>query len=565
MSQNNITLSGLARALMQHDLITKEQAFALTERALNEKTVFIDELLAAKYISPTKLAHFLSSAFQLPLLDLDNYNFANIPREILEGPLMVDKALIPLENKNNVLFLATSDPTMMADFQAITFKTDLKIDLIIVEHDKLIRALELVKQSEVDILFKSLDNEELDGISTDEEYDETGGDIEDAPVVKFIHKVLVDAIAAGTSDIHFEPYEKFYRIRFRKDGGLQEITRPPLLLRDKISARVKVMARLDISEKRVPQDGRIKLKISKDKSVDFRVSILPTLFGEKIVMRILDSTAASLNIDALGFEPEQKALLLKNIVRPYGMVLVTGPTGSGKTVSLYTAINILNTPDCNIATAEDPVEINLEGINQVNINDKQGLTFSAALKSFLRQDPDIILVGEIRDYETADIAIKAAQTGHMVFSTLHTNDAPSTLTRLLNMGIAPFNVASSVLLIMAQRLGRRLCKCKVPIELPKQTLLEAGFLESDLDGSWQLYGPSGCDVCGGSGYKGRCGIYELMPITDGITRLILTNANAAQIGDLALAEGMIDLRRSGLLKVKAGIMSLAEVEALTNQ
>lgn len=565
MSQNNITLSGLARALMQHDLITKEQAFELTERALNEKTVFIDELLAKRYISAKKLAHFLSSAFHLPLMDLDNYNFANIPREILEGPLMVDKALIPLENKNNTLFLATSDPTMIADFQFITFKTDLKIDLIIVEHDKLTRALELVRQSEVDILFKSLDNEELDGISTDEEYDEEGGDIEDAPVVKFIHKVLVDAIAAGTSDIHFEPYEKFYRIRFRKDGGLQEITRPPLLLRDKISARVKVMARLDISEKRIPQDGRIKLKVSKDKSVDFRVSILPTLFGEKIVMRILDSTAASLNIDVLGFEPEQKALLLKNIVRPYGMVLVTGPTGSGKTVSLYTAINILNTPDCNIATAEDPVEINLEGINQVNINDKQGLTFSAALKSFLRQDPDIILVGEIRDYETADIAIKAAQTGHMVFSTLHTNDAPSTLTRLLNMGIAPFNVASSVLLIMAQRLGRRLCKCKVPIELPKQILLEAGFLESDLDGSWQLYGPNGCDVCGGSGYKGRCGIYELMPITDGITRLILTNANAAQIGDLALAEGMIDLRRSGLLKVKAGVMSLAEVEALTNQ
>ncbi|MBY0346258.1 MAG: type IV-A pilus assembly ATPase PilB [Neisseriaceae bacterium] len=565
MSQNNITLSGLARALMQHDLITKEQAFAATERALSERTTFIDELLAAKYISSFKLANFLSVAFQLPLLDLDNYNFANIPREILEGPLMVDRALIPLEKKNNTLFLATSDPTMMAEFQAITFKTDLKIDLIIVEHDKLMRALELVKQSEVDILFKSLDNDDLEGISTDGELEENGGDIEDAPVVKFIHKILVDAIAAGTSDVHFEPYEKFYRIRFRKDGGLQEITRPPLLLRDKISARVKVMARLDISERRIPQDGRIKLKISRDKSVDFRVSILPTLFGEKIVMRILDSTAASLNIDALGFEPEQKELLLKNIVRPYGMVLVTGPTGSGKTVSLYTAINILNTPDSNIATAEDPVEINLEGINQVNINDKQGLTFSAALKSFLRQDPDIILVGEIRDYETADIAIKAAQTGHMVFSTLHTNDAPSTLTRLLNMGIAPFNVASSVLLIMAQRLGRRLCQCKKPIELPRETLLEAGFLESDLDGSWQLYGPNGCDICGGSGYKGRVGIYELMPITDGITRLILTNANAAQIGDLALSEGMIDLRRSGLLKVKAGIMSLVEVEALTNQ
>jgi type IV pilus assembly protein PilB len=377
--------------------------------------------------------------------------------------------------------------------------------------------------------------------------------------------VLLDAIQAGASDLHFEPYEKFYRIRMRVDGELREFAQPPLAIKEKLASRIKVISRLDISERRVPQDGRMKLAIGPGRSIDFRVSTLPTLFGEKIVMRILDPQATKLGIDALGYEPDQREAMLDAIRRPYGMILVTGPTGSGKTVSLYSCLNILNQPGINISTAEDPAEINLPGINQVNVNDKAGLTFAAALKSFLRQDPDIIMVGEIRDLETADIAIKAAQTGHMVMSTLHTNDAPTTLTRMMNMGVAPFNIASSVILITAQRLARRLCACKQPLDLDEDALLQAGFLESDLDGSWQAFRPVGCEHCGGSGYKGRLGIYQVMPITEEIQRIILANGNAMQIADQARREGVRDLRRSGLIKVMHGVTSIEEVLGVTNE
>ena len=395
---------------------------------------------------------------------------------------------------------------------------------------------------------------------------EEDSDVEDAPVVKYIQKILLDAISAGASDIHFEPYERYYRIRYRVDGILAEVAQPPLAIKDKVASRIKVISRLDIAEKRVPQDGRMKLMLTKNKAIDFRVSTLPTLYGEKIVMRILDSSGVKLGIEALGYEPDQQKHLLDAIGRPYGMVLVTGPTGSGKTVSLYTCLNILNQPGINISTAEDPAEIQLPGVNQVNVNDKAGLTFATALRAFLRQDPDIVMVGEIRDLETADIAIKAAQTGHLVLSTLHTNDAPSTLVRMQNMGVAPFNIASSVILITAQRLGRKLCtQCKQPEDIPPEALLRAGFAEEDLDGSWQPYGPVGCDHCKGSGYKGRVGIYQVLPITDEMRQLIMRNGSAIDIADQARREGIRDLRQSGLLKVRAGITSLEEIEAVTNE
>ena len=390
-------------------------------------------------------------------------------------------------------------------------------------------------------------------------------EVDDAPVVKFIQKVMIDAISDGASDIHFEPYERYYRIRFRIDGELREITQPPLVLKEKIASRLKVISKLDISEKRVPQDGRLKLVLSKDRAIDMRVSTLPTLHGEKLVLRILDSSAASLNIDALGYEPEQKEAMLAAIGRPYGMILATGPTGSGKTVSLYTCLNLLNRPGTNISTAEDPAEINLSGVNQVNVNEKAGLTFASAMRAFLRQDPDVIMVGEIRDLETAEIAVKAAQTGHLVLSTLHTNDAPTTLTRLVNMGIPAFNVASSVILITAQRLARRLCSCKKPEDIPVEALVDAGFADDDLDGTWRPFGPAGCDRCKGSGYKGRVGVYQVMPISDEMRRLIMRGGNALEIGDQARLEGIRDLRQSGLLKVRQGITSLEEVMAVTNE
>ena len=414
----------------------------------------------------------------------------------------------------------------------------------------------------------ALDDVELDmGVSEDEsnQNDAATMEIDDAPIVKYLQKILLDAINAGVSDIHFEPYEKFFRIRYRLDGVLREVAQPPLAIKDKLASRIKVISKLDISEKRVPQDGRMKLVLSKSRAIDFRVSTMPTMHVEKICMRILDPSSATLGIDALGYDPDQKEILLEAIQRPYGMILVTGPTGSGKTVSLYTCLNILNQPGINISTAEDPCEINLPGVNQVNVNEKSGLTFAVALKAFLRQDPDIIMVGEIRDLGTADISIKAAQTGHMVFSTLHTNDAPTTLTRMLNMGIAPFNIASSVILITAQRLARKLCSCKAPIDIPHQALLDAGFNEAELDGTWTPYKPVGCDICKGSGYKGRVGIYQVMPITDAMNRIIMTNGNAIDIADQAKRDGVRDLRGSGLRKVKQGLTSLEEIMAVTNE
>ncbi|MBA4706898.1 type IV-A pilus assembly ATPase PilB [Aquitalea magnusonii] len=563
-------ISGLGRALVQNNALLLQDAEAIQRLAQASGITFVEQLIASKKMSAVEVATFASGVFGYPLLDMGAIDPAQLPKGMVDEELIGSRRLVPLFKRGNKLYIGTSDPTQTSAFHAITFKTGLTVEVVVVEDDKLSKVIGKYTE-DATAAIKALENEDfgdLEFVDPDAPtaHSETNQpDVDDAPVVKFIHKVLLDAITGGASDVHFEPYEKFYRIRYRVDGQLKEIAQPPLLLKEKIASRIKVISRLDISEKRVPQDGRLKLVLSKTHSIDFRVSTLPTLYGEKIVMRILDASAASLDIEQLGFEPEQKKLLLEAIGRPYGMVLVTGPTGSGKTVSLYTCLNILNKPDINISTAEDPVEINLPGINQVNVNEKAGLTFSSALKAFLRQDPDVIMVGEIRDFETADISIKAAQTGHMVFSTLHTNNAPATLTRLLNMGVAPFNVASSVLLIMAQRLARRLCShCKAPVDIPDTALLRAGFRQEELDGRWKPYGPVGCDECRGSGYKGRTGIYEVMPITDAMTRLIMQNGTAIDINDLALKEGMVDLRHAGLLKVKRGLTSLAEIEAVTN-
>jgi len=486
---------------------------------------------------------------------------------------MQTNRVLALQARNNILFVAISDPTNLHALDSVQFQMGMSLSPVVVEDDKLGRLIDKVIEAS-DTSLKSLDTGDDFDLGSDDEEEESQAsqqqamEVDDAPVVKFLNKMLMDAINMGASDLHFEPYEKFYRIRYRVDGVLRDITNPPLAIKDKLTSRIKIISNLDISEKRIPQDGRMKLTLSKTRSIDFRVSTLPLVHGEKIVMRILDPSSATLGIEALGYEPIQKERLLNAVSRPYGLVLVTGPTGSGKTVSLYTCLNILNSPGVNIATAEDPCEIPLAGINQVNVNDKQGLTFAAALKSFLRQDPDIIMIGEIRDLETADMAIKAASTGHMVLSTLHTNDAPSTLTRLLNMGVAPFNIASAVTLITAQRLARRLCKnCKVPLDIPKETLLTMGFIEEDFnDEEWTLYGhnPEGCELCNG-GYKGRVGIYQVMPITDAISRIIMKNGTSHDIADQARVEGVNDLRRSGMLKVKQGLTSIEEVEACTNE
>jgi len=516
-----------------------------------------------------QVAEFAAEQFAVPALDLDAVDSGKLPLDLIDRDLAIKHGVLPLSRRKGKTVVAVADPSQVELLDALRFQTGLTVEPVVVPARQLWQMLNQLYQSAASAL-AALTDEALDLVA--EAASDAGNTpaadeaVDDAPVVKFINKVLFDAINEGASDIHFEPYEKLYRIRFRADGMLREVARPPLALKDKITARIKIMAKLDISERRVPQDGRIKLVLNRQKAIDFRVSTLPTLWGEKVVMRILDPSSAMLGIDALGYEPDQKEALLEAIQRPYGMVLVTGPTGSGKTVSLYTCLNILNQPDVNISTAEDPVEINLPGINQVNINEKTGLTFAAALRAFLRQDPDIIMVGEIRDLETADIAVKAAQTGHLVLSTLHTNDAPSTLDRLRSMGLPPFNIASSVILITAQRLARRLCSCKIPQEVPKPALLAAGFTEADLDGSWTLYGPNpkGCDRCHGSGYKGRVGIYEVMPISDAMRELIMTNANTIDLERQARREGVRSLRQSGLLKVKQGVTSLAEVLAVTN-
>jgi type IV pilus assembly protein PilB len=562
------SLSGLARALVQAGRIKEAEAEALLTLAAETKTSFIEQLVGTKKASAPDVARFAADTFGYPLLDLNAFDDAHIQRTAIDRKLIAAHRVVPLHKRGNRLSIAIADPTNLRALDEIRFQTGMAVDPVIVDENQLAPLVAKLSESVEDTL-KSLTNEEInleftDDDSTDKIDEAAALEVDDAPVVKFIQKMLLDAINDGASDIHFEPYEKSYRIRFRTDGILREIASPPLVIKEKIASRIKVISRLNIAEKRVPQDGRMRLVLSKSRAIDFRVSTLPTMYGEKIVLRILDPSSATLGIEVLGYDPDQKALLLDAIQRPYGMVLVTGPTGSGKTVSLYTCLNILNRPGINISTAEDPAEIPLPGINQVNIDDKQGLTFPVALKAFLRQDPDIIMVGEIRDLETAEIAIKAAQTGHMVLSTLHTNDAPSTLTRLMNMGVPTFNIASSILLITAQRLVRRLCTCKKPLDTPIETLLNAGFTESDLDGSWTLYGPGECERCKSSGYKGRVGLYQVMPVTEDIQRMIMANGTALDIAAEAQKEGVNDLRRSGLLKVKQGLTSLDEVLGSTN-
>ena len=568
-----ITFSPLGRALVQQGKLVQGDANAIQAEAKKVGVTFIEQLAASKKLSSREIALFAAHTFGVPLLDLSSVDAEQLPTTLIDSKLVASRRVLPLQKRGNRLFVAMSDPTNDQLLSELKFATGSTLEPVVVEEDKLAilikrfgessaKALDLMMGDDI-----SLDNIDL-GIGVETQPESTAGgadEIDDAPVVKYVHKVLLDAINGGASDIHFEPYEKFYRIRYRTDGILADVAQPPLAIKEKIASRIKIISKMDISEKRVPQDGRMKLRLSATRAIDFRVSSLPTLFGEKICMRILDPTSATLGIEALGYEPEQRAALMHAISRPYGMVLVTGPTGSGKTVSLYTCLNILNKPGINISTAEDPCEINLAGINQVNVNDKAGLTFAAALKSFLRQDPDIIMVGEIRDMDTGEIAIKAAQTGHMVLSTLHTNDAPSTLTRLMNMGIAPFNIATSVILITAQRLARRLCSCKRPIEIPREALLRAGFKEADLDGSWQPYGHAGCDICNNTGYKGRVGIYEVMPVSDEMQRIIMKNGTSIDIADQARKEGVSDLRQSGLRKVKAGMTSLEEIESCTNE
>ncbi|MDY0962853.1 MULTISPECIES: type IV-A pilus assembly ATPase PilB [Massilia] len=562
-------LSGLARALVQANRLSAAQADMLHKKAVQEKTAFIDAVLASGAIEPRALAAFCAETFGYPLFDLSAFAPEFLPTSAIDARLMQAQRVIALAKRGNKLSVALSDPTNTQALDQIKFQSEATVEPVIVPHDALLNLLAAIaKGAEQDLSELAGDDADIEFAEEDQQSatpSEAASDVEDAPIVRFLNKILMDAVQMGASDIHFEPYEKYYRIRLRVDGVLRDHAMPPLSIREKLVSRIKVLARLDIAEKRVPQDGRMRLILSATRAIDFRVSTLPTLFGEKTVMRILDATQAQMGIDALGYDPDQKALLLDAITRPYGMVLVTGPTGSGKTVSLYSCLNLLNKPGINISTAEDPAEINLPGVNQVNVNDKAGLTFPVALKSFLRQDPDIIMVGEIRDLETADIAIKAAQTGHMVFSTLHTNDAPSTLTRLMNMGVAPFNIASSVILITAQRLARRLCSCKQPLEISREALQAAGYRDSDLDGDWRPYGPIGCDRCLGSGYKGRVGIYQIMPISPSIEALILANGNSMEIAAQAEKEGVNSLRRSGLLKVKQGLTSLEEVLGCTNE
>lgn len=564
-------LSGLARTLIQENLLTEVEASAIQTQANTLKAPFITQLIQSRKVSAQVIAETSAKAFGFPYFNLDSFNSDYLPAKKIDGKLMQSNRVMALQIRNNSLFVAISDPTNLHALDSVQFQMGMALSPVVVEDDKLGRWIDKIVEAS-DTSMKSLDSDDDFDLGGDEEAEDTDDspqtlEVDDAPVVKFLNKMLIDAINMGASDLHFEPYEKFYRVRFRVDGILRDITQPPLAIKEKLASRIKIISSMDISEKRIPQDGKMKLVLSKSRTIDFRVSTLPLVNGEKIVIRILDPASAKLGIEALGYEPIQKERLLSAVSRPYGLVLVTGPTGSGKTVSLYTCLNILNDSSVNISTAEDPCEIPLAGINQVNVNDKQGLTFAAALKSFLRQDPDIIMIGEIRDLETADMAIKAASTGHMVLSTLHTNDAPSTLTRLLNMGVAPFNIASAVSLITAQRLARRLCKnCKVQLDVPKQALLDVGFIEEDFDSEWQLYGPKegGCDMCN-NGYKGRVGIYQVMPISPEMSRIIMTSGNAIDIADQAKKEGVNDLRRSGILKVMQGLTSIAEVEACTNE
>nr|WP_315202285.1 type IV-A pilus assembly ATPase PilB [uncultured Albidiferax sp.] len=566
---SSVALPGLGRVLISAGKLGQRAAEDIYRKAQSNRASFIAELMSSGAVSPSDLAHTMSTAFAAPLLDIDAVDRHRLPKDLLDAKICQAYRVVVLSKRNNRLIVATADPSDQEAAEKIKFSTQLGVDWIIAEYDKLSRMVDANAVTTGEAMDNIIggDFDFDDGVITApaETAEINMTEVEDAPVVKFLHKMLLDAYGMRASDLHFEPYEHNYRVRFRIDGELREIASPPVAIKDKLASRIKVISRLDISEKRVPQDGKMKLKIGPDRVIDFRVSTLPTLFGEKIVIRILDPSSAKLGIDALGYEPEEKERVLQAIGRPYGMVLVTGPTGSGKTVSLYTFLNLLNKPGVNIATAEDPSEINLPGVNQVNVNEKAGMTFAVALKSFLRQDPDIIMVGEIRDLETADISIKAAQTGHLVLSTLHTNDAPTTLTRMRNMGIAPFNIASSVILITAQRLARRLCPaCKALIDIPQKTLLESGYAPEELDGSWKPYGPVGCNACN-NGYKGRVGIYQVMPISEEIQRIILRDGSAMDIAEQAKIEGVRTLRQAGLHKVKLGMTSLEEVLAVSNE
>jgi len=564
-------LSGIGRALVAAGDLDQKTAELLFSKAQGNRKNFVAELVNSGAVSSITLAHTLSKAFIAPLLDLDAVDLEALPENLLDQKICRDYGLLPIGRRNNALVIATADPSNREAAEKIKFATQLSVEWVVVEFDKLMtlnasRFTEANEKFAADFLNSDFDEKSLE-VTSDAPLEGSVQDneIDDAPVVRFLQKMLYDAFTMGASDLHFEPYEFSYRVRFRIDGELREIGAPPVSIKEKLASRIKVISRMDISERRIPQDGRMKLKMGRDRTIDFRVSTLPTLFGEKIVIRILDPNSAKMGIEALGYDTIEKERLLRAIGRPYGMVLVTGPTGSGKTVSLYTCLNLLNKPTVNIATAEDPSEINLPGVNQVNVNEKAGLTFAVALKSFLRQDPDIIMVGEIRDLETADISIKAAQTGHMVLSTLHTNDAPSTITRLRNMGVAPFNIASSVVLVTAQRLARRLCpKCKQATDIPEQTLLEAGFKRADLDGSWRPYRAMGCASCN-NGYKGRIGIYQVMPISEEMQRIILRDGSSMDIAEQSEREGVRSLRTSGLQKVKMGLTSVEEVLAVTNE
>ena len=560
--------NALGRALVQQGKLVQADANAIQAEATKAGISFIQQLIGSKKLSAREVSQFAANTFGYPLLDLNAVDVDQLPINLIDSKIVANHRVVALGKRGNRVFVGMSDPSNEQVLQEVKFATGMTMEPVVVEDDKLSSIVRKLTDSASKTIESITEEVDLSGIEvTDGEAapEVATEEVDDAPVVKYVQKILLDAINGGASDIHFEPYEKFYRIRYRTDGILQDVAQPPLAIKEKIASRIKVVSKLDISEKRVPQDGRMRMVLSKTRAIDFRVSTLPTLFGEKICMRILDPSSATLGIDALGYDPDQKENLMAAIGRPYGMVLVTGPTGSGKTVSLYTCLNILNKPGINISTAEDPAEINLPGVNQVNINDKAGLNFPVALKAFLRQDPDIIMVGEIRDIETGEIAIKAAQTGHMVLSTLHTNDAPTTLTRLMNMGIAPFNIASSVILITAQRLARKLCSCKKPVEIPEEALLRAGFKEEDLDGSWQPYGPAGCELCKNTGYKGRVGIYQVMPISEEMERIIMNNGTAIDLADQAQRDGIKDLRQSGLIKVKKGLTSLEEVEGVTNE
>ena len=563
-SEQNISLSGLPKSLIQAGLLNEKQAVSAQQHAIKQKLNFINYIVKEKIADALKIADIAANNFGTPFLDLNSLDPEVIPKDILSEKLVRQHNVLPIYKHHHRLFIAVADPTNLRAIDEIKFQTGMSIETIVVAADSLNEMIELIFQEPENSAFDDLEDADLDSLDIDFQNDEElnsdddNSEVDDAPIVRFVNKILLDAINQGGSDIHFEPYEKNYRIRVRQDGILRQVASPPINLAPRLAARIKVMSRLDISERRVPQDGRFKMKLSKRRSIDFRVSTCPTLFGEKVVMRILDPTSAQIGIDALGYEPEQKKLFLEAIHKPQGMVLVTGPTGSGKTVSLYTALNILNTDEKNISTAEDPVEINLSGINQVNVNPKAGLYFSSALKSFLRQDPDIVMVGEIRDLETAEIAVKAAQTGHLVLSTLHTNSAAETIVRLMNMGIPAYNLAASVTLIIAQRLLRKLCdNCKEKITIPEEELLRIGFDKTELN-EINLYAPKGCDKCT-DGYKGRTGIYEVMPVDEELGKIIMNGANVIELNNFAIEKGMVSIRRSGLNKAKNGITSLEEV------